>query len=33
MTAAAAIVLGILGSLYPAFVATRQSPAAALERA
>ena len=32
-TAAAAIVLGILGSFYPAFVATRQSPAAALERA
>jgi putative ABC transport system permease protein len=32
-TALAAIVLGILGSFYPAFVATRQSPAAALERA
>ncbi|MGD9501317.1 MAG: ABC transporter permease [Methyloceanibacter sp.] len=32
-TAAAAIVLGILGSFYPAFVATRQSPDAALERA
>jgi putative ABC transport system permease protein len=32
-TAIAAIVLGILGSFYPAFVATRQSPAAALERA
>ena len=32
-TAVAAIVLGILGSFYPAFVATRQSPAAALERA
>jgi putative ABC transport system permease protein len=32
-TALAAVALGILGSLYPAFVATRQSPAAALERA
>jgi putative ABC transport system permease protein len=32
-TALAAIVLGILGSFYPAFVATRQSPDAALERA
>lgn len=32
-TAIAAIILGILGSFYPAFVATRQSPAAALERA
>lgn len=32
-TALAAIILGILGSFYPAFVATRQSPAAALERA
>ena len=32
-TALAAIALGILGSFYPAFVATRQSPAAALERA
>jgi putative ABC transport system permease protein len=32
-TAVAAIVLGILGSFYPAYVATRQSPAAALERA
>ena len=29
-TAIAAIILGILGSLYPAFVATRQSPAEAL---
>ncbi len=28
-----AIVLGILGSFYPAFVATRASPAEALERA
>ena len=33
VTALAAIVLGILGSLYPAFVATRASPAEALERA
>ena len=32
-TALAAIALGILGSFYPAWVATRQSPAAALERA
>ena len=32
-TAVAAITLGILGSFYPAFLATRQSPAAALERA
>jgi putative ABC transport system permease protein len=32
-TALAAVILGILGSFYPAFVATRQSPAAALERA
>jgi putative ABC transport system permease protein len=32
-TALAALVLGLLGSLYPAFVATRASPAAALERA
>lgn len=32
-TAIAAVVLGILGSFYPAYVATRQSPAAALERA
>lgn len=32
-TAVAAIALGILGSFYPAFLATRQSPAAALERA
>lgn len=32
-TAVAAIVLGILGSFYPAWVATRASPAAALERA
>jgi putative ABC transport system permease protein len=32
-TAVAAIVLGILGSLYPAIVATRASPAEALERA
>jgi putative ABC transport system permease protein len=32
-TALAAIVLGILGSFYPAWVATRQSPATALERA
>ena len=32
-TAIAAIVLGILGSFYPAFLATRHSPAAALERA
>jgi putative ABC transport system permease protein len=32
-TALAAIVLGILGSFYPAFLATRASPAAALERA
>jgi putative ABC transport system permease protein len=32
-TAIAAIVLGILGSFYPAFVATRASPAEALERA
>ena len=33
VTALAAIALGILGSFYPAWVATRQSPAAALERA
>ena len=33
VTALAAIVLGILGSFYPAFVATRASPAEALERA
>ncbi len=33
ITALAAIVLGILGSFYPAFVATRASPAEALERA
>jgi ABC-type antimicrobial peptide transport system permease subunit len=33
VTAIAAIILGILGSLYPAFVATRASPAEALERA
>jgi putative ABC transport system permease protein len=33
LTAIAAIILGILGSLYPAFVATRASPAEALERA
>jgi putative ABC transport system permease protein len=33
VTAAAAIVLGILGSFYPAWVATRQSPATALEHA
>ena len=32
-TAVAAIILGILGSLYPAIVATRSSPAEALERA
>jgi len=32
-TALAAIALGILGSFYPAWVATRASPAAALERA
>jgi putative ABC transport system permease protein len=32
-TAVAAIALGSLGSFYPAFLATRQSPAAALERA
>jgi len=32
-TAVAAIILGILGSLYPAWVATRASPADALERA
>ena len=32
-TALAAIILGVLGSFYPALVATRQSPAAALERA
>ena len=32
-SALAAIALGILGSLYPAWLATRQSPAAALERA
>jgi ABC-type antimicrobial peptide transport system permease subunit len=32
-TAVAAIILGILGSLYPAIVATRASPAKALERA
>ena len=32
-TAMAAIILGVLGSFYPALVATRQSPAAALERA
>jgi putative ABC transport system permease protein len=32
-TAVAAIALGVLGSFYPAFFATRQSPAAALERA
>jgi len=32
-TAIAAIVLGILGSFYPAFVAPRASPAEALERA
>lgn len=32
-TALAAIVLGILGSFYPAWLATRQSPAAALGRA
>jgi putative ABC transport system permease protein len=32
-TAVAAITLGVLGSFYPAFLATRQSPAAALERA
>ncbi|MCW5681410.1 MAG: ABC transporter permease [Xanthobacteraceae bacterium] len=31
MTVFAAILLGILGSIYPAWVATRQSPAAALE--
>jgi putative ABC transport system permease protein len=31
VTAVAAIVLGLLGSFYPAWVATRQSPAAALE--
>ena len=31
-SALAAIALGILGSLYPAWLATRQSPAAALER-
>ena len=33
VTAFAAMVLGILGSFYPAWVATRASPAAALERA
>jgi putative ABC transport system permease protein len=33
VTAIAAIALGILGSFYPAFVATRASPAEALERA
>jgi putative ABC transport system permease protein len=33
VTALAAIVLGILGSFYPAFMATRASPADALERA
>ncbi len=32
-TAAAAVVLGILGSFYPAWLATRQSPAVALGRA
>ena len=32
-TAVAAIILGILGSLYPAIVATRASPAEAFERA
>ena len=32
-TAIAAIVLGILGSFYPALLATRASPAEALERA
>jgi len=32
-TAAAAVVLGILGSFYPAWLATRQSPAIALGRA
>jgi putative ABC transport system permease protein len=32
-TAVAAIILGILGSPYPTWVATRASPAAALERA
>ncbi|HEX7533414.1 MAG TPA: ABC transporter permease [Methyloceanibacter sp.] len=32
-TAVAAIALGILGSFYPAFMATRASPAEALERA
>ena len=33
ITALAAIILGILGSFYPAWVATRASPADALERA
>lgn len=32
-TALAAIALGILGSFYPAWLATRQSPAIALGRA
>jgi ABC-type lipoprotein release transport system permease subunit len=32
-TALAAIALGVLGSFYPAWLATRQSPAAALGRA
>jgi ABC-type antimicrobial peptide transport system permease subunit len=32
-TAVAAVGLGIVGSLYPAWVATRLDPAAALERA
>ena len=33
ITALAAVILGILGSFYPAWVATRASPAEALERA
>ena len=33
VTALAAMVLGILGSFYPAWVATRASPAEALEHA
>jgi len=33
VTALAAVLLGIVGSFYPAWVATRQSPANALERA
>lgn len=32
-TVFAAITLGVMGSLYPAWIATRQSPAAALDRA